>query len=104
MDWITKIGYDLLLLDVRDSDGSYYFESELVDRKGYITRASLLAPLLREARARDLDIQATYKIQGEPLDIAEVQEVVAALLDDYDVDGIVEETYTPDYIAGVQEG
>ncbi|MFQ5614063.1 MAG: hypothetical protein ACE5H9_18225, partial [Anaerolineae bacterium] len=117
LDWIVSAGYDTILLDVIDPEG-YLFSSDVLAEQGYNAFPDLLAPFMTAAHARGLTIfaditilawrldpdnQAIYRIQGEPLSVGQVQQVVATLLDDYGVDGIVEETFTSEYIAGIHQ-
>jgi hypothetical protein len=115
MAWIAESGYDALLMDVILTEG-YAFDSDVLAENGYHAFPDLLGHALGEAHANGLTVyadvtvlawrlnpytQEKYDIQGRPLSVEQVQQVVATLIDDYGVDGIIEETYTSDYVSGI---
>lgn len=117
LDWLSKTGCNTLLVDVMDPGrGTYFFKSDGLKETGYNEYTDAMGLVVQEAHKHNITIFADhtvlawrlddyqtkrYGIGGKKLSIEQVQEVTATLLDTYDFDGIVEESYPLEYVEGI---
>lgn len=119
IEWMANAGYDTLLVDTMGDDGEYYFLSSTLEEQGYLYSGfDLLRPLMDEARKYDITVYADitglawrildptgerYGIPGNPLTVEQVQQVVYEIVEGYGVEGVIEETFLPEYVTGLYE-
>ena len=117
LDWIKNKGYDSLLLDVMEPEGgTYFFKSDVLKENGYNESQDVMGFVVEEAHKRNMtifadhtvlawrlsdDLTEVYGIEGNKLSIEQVEEVTETLLDQYDFDGVVEETYPLEYVEAI---
>lgn len=119
LNLLKRRGYTVLLLDVMiPEEGTYFFKSKILKKRGYKFYFDALGFIIEEAHKREMKIFAEhtilawrlddwqteeYGIGGEELSIEEVKKVTATLLDRYDADGIVEESFPLEYVKAIKE-
>lgn len=119
LDWISKTGYNTLLIDVMEPwHGTYFFRSDILKENGYNEYTDAMGLVVEKAHDHDITVFADttvlawrlddyqterYDIKGNKLSIEQVQKVIKTLLDEYDFDGIVEESYPLEYVEGIAQ-
>lgn len=117
VDWISKTGYNTLLIDVMEPwHGTYFFNSDVLKENGYNAYTDVMGFIVEKVHEYGMTVFADttvlawrlddyqtkkYGIKGDKLTIEEVQKVTATLLDEYGFDGIVEESYPLEYVEGI---
>lgn len=117
IDWISKTGYNTILLDVMEPwHGTYFFTCDVLKENGYNEYTDIMGLVVQEAHNHNITVFADhtvlawrldehqtrkYEIKGNKLTVEQVQKVTATLLDEYDFDGIVEESYPLEYVEGI---